>query len=90
MNLVMRWSHEIDDATVASFAADILPQLDNRAKALGLYYPFINLNDAGTGEDPFSLYGSGKSLEIMRATRMKYDPTALFQTLQAGGFKLGI
>ena len=90
MNLYVEWSNESDDATIAQFAQSILAKLDNSAKAVGLYYPFVYINDAGMGENPFSLYGNGRSLETMRATRSKYDPTAMFQYLQPGGFKLGI
>ena len=66
---------------VAQFAQDILAKLDDRSRGLDLYYQFIYIGDAGMGEDPFSLYGSGKSLLRMKAIRKKYDPSAMFQYL---------
>lgn len=90
MNLVVEWVNDSDDATVAQFAQDILGQLDQNSKAADLYYPFIYVNDAGMGENPFVLYGNGTSLPKMRTTRQKYDPTSVFQYLQPGGFKLGV
>lgn len=90
MNLVMEWLDETDDPVVAQFAQDVLQALDSKSKALGLYYPFVYLNDAGAGENPFSLYGNGTSLPKLRDTRRKYDPTGMFQCLQPGGLKLGM
>ena len=72
MNLVVEWVDESDDA---QFAQDVLGQLDQRSKKAGLYYPFIYINDAGMGENPFALYGNGTSLPRMRTTRQRYDPT---------------
>ena len=90
MNLYVEWAAAEDDAVVAQFAQSVLTTLDQNSKAVGLYYPFIYLNDAGMGENPFLLYGKGKSLPALRAIRQKYDPSGLFQYLQPGGFKLGI
>jgi len=90
MNLYVEWLNESDDARVAQFAQNILAKLDQNAKAADLYYPFVYINDAGMGESPFPQYGKGKSLQAMRTTRQKYDPSAMFQYLQPGGFKLGV
>ena len=90
MNLVLQWRSEADDARIAQFARDMLSQLDQASKNAGLYYPFVYINDSGSGENPFALYGKGKSLAKMRAIRQKYDPTGVFQYLQPGGFKLGM
>ncbi len=68
----------------------MLQAIDQKAKAAGLYYPFVFLNDAGPGENPFVTYGGGKSLSRLRQIRQKYDPTQVFQRLMPGGFKLGI
>ena len=90
MNLVIEWVNESDDATVAQFAQDVLGQLDQKSQAANLYYPFIYVNDAGMGENPFASYGNGTSLPKMRKTRQKYDPTGVVQYLQPGGFKHGV
>ena len=88
MNLVVEWTDESDDesddAVVAQFAQDVLGTLDQNSKAADLYYPFVYINDAGMGENPFLLYVNGTSLPTMRAIRQKYDPTGMFQYLQPG------
>ena len=68
----------------------MLEEIDRKTKAAGLYYPFIFLNDAGPGENPFATYDKGKSLSRMRSVRQQYDPQAVFQKLMPGGFKFGI
>lgn len=90
LNLYVQWSNESDDVTIAQFGQKSLAKLEQKSKAAGLYYPFVYLNDAGSGENPFSVYGNGKSLPNLRAIRQKYDPTGVFQYLQPGGFKVGL
>lgn len=75
---------------VKKFTQGALDALEAASRAQGLYYPFLYLNDAGAGEDVYSFYGKGKSLAKMRAIRRQYDPDGVFQTLQPGGFKLGV
>ena len=70
------------------FAADCVEKIKRRTSALGLYYPFFYLNDAGQGQNPFPLYGKGKSLPRMKAIQAKYDPRGVFKQLIASGFKL--
>ncbi|KAF2492610.1 FAD-binding domain-containing protein, partial [Lophium mytilinum] len=89
LNLYTRWSKAADDDKVARWAKNVLQELQDKAKAVGLYYPFIYLNDAAAGEEPFPLYGKGKSLQKMKQIRKKYDPDGVFQDLMPGGFKLG-
>ena len=90
MNLYIEWMNESDDVPVTHFAQEALAELDAQAQAAGLYYPFIYINDSGTGESPFALYGNGTSLDRLKKVRAKYDPSAVFQRLQPGGFKTGI
>lgn len=89
-NLYTRWSNAADDAVVKKFTQGALDALEKASRAQGLYYPFLYLNDAGGDEDVYSFYGKGKSLARMRAIRRQYDPNGVFQTLQPGGFKLGV
>ena len=90
MNLYVEWTNAADDAVIAGFAEDILMRLDVNTQEANLYYPFVYIGDAGMGEDPFPLYGHGRSLERMRSIRSIYDRSAMFQYLQPGGFKLGV
>lgn len=89
-NLVVEYTNEQDDATVISFNTAALQALDTASKAANIYYPFQFLNDAGAGEQVFSLYGKGKSLERMKSIRRAYDPDGVFQDLMPGGFKIGV
>ncbi len=70
------------------FSRKLTATIDAKTKAAGLYYPSIYLNDAGKGQNPFVLYGGGKSLPRMLAIRKKYDPEGIFQKYEASGFKL--
>jgi hypothetical protein len=89
LNLVIQWSKAEDDQKVAKWSDDILRELRTRAEAVGLYFPFIYLNDAQEGADPFASYGGGRSLPKLRDVKKKYDQYGVFQRLMPGGFKLG-
>lgn len=90
LNLYLRWSNAADDYSITQYSHKFLATVDNATQAEGLYYPFLYLGDAAAGEDPFPTYGYGQSLAKMRAIRQKYDPDAVFQYLQPGGFKIGV
>ncbi|KAL9123061.1 MAG: hypothetical protein Q9187_000388 [Circinaria calcarea] len=49
------WSHATDDADINGFMRSATSTLIQQAKAANLYYPFITLNDAGRGQDPYPL-----------------------------------
>jgi hypothetical protein len=89
LNLVTQWQSAADDDTIANWTNSVIELLKKKATALGLYFPFIYLNDAQEGANPFPLYGNGKSLQKLLTTRRKYDKDAVFQDLMPGGFKLG-
>lgn len=90
LNLYLRWSSASDDSLITQFGQQALLKLQSRAEERNLTYPFVYLNDAGAGQDPFALYGGGRSLPRMRAVRQTYDPSGVFQDLQPGGFKIGV
>lgn len=84
------WSDAVDDDIVYSFSRDAGAKLIQEAKTAGQYYPFIYLNDAAKGQNPFSLYGKGKSLPRLKQVRRRYDPNGIFQQFEGSGFKLGL
>lgn len=90
LNLVLQWANAADDDLVASWSEKTLAAVDEKSKASGIYYPFCYLNDAATGEEVFNYYGKGSSLPKMKTIRRQYDPDGVFQSLQPGGFKIGI
>lgn len=86
--IAYHWENESDDAQMIAWGKDIVADLTQKAKAAGVYYPFIYMNDAAAGEKPFPLYGKGKSLPLLKAIQQKYDPQGLLKNLEASGFKL--
>lgn len=57
------------------------------AKARGLYNRFIYVNYAGPYQNVIPGYGE-ENLARLKKVAEKYDPRAVFQTLQPGGYKL--
>lgn len=86
--IAYHWENESDDAQMIAWGRGIVANLTEKAKAAGLYYPFIYMNDAAAGEKPFPLYGKGKSLPRLKAIQRKYDPQNVLRNLEASGFKL--
>ncbi|KAL4922537.1 cytochrome P450 [Aspergillus aurantiobrunneus] len=84
------WTDAGHDDRVTTFSENVIAEIDSRARAAGVHYPFVNLNDAGPGQAPFETYGNGRSLRRLQRIRRRYDPSGVFQTLSPGGFKLGV
>jgi hypothetical protein len=66
------WADPAYDQRFADFAYSIVAEIDEKAKAAGLYYPFNYINDAGFNQSIFTLYGGGKSLPKMRKIATLY------------------
>ncbi|KAL9065040.1 MAG: hypothetical protein Q9161_008494, partial [Pseudevernia consocians] len=77
-----------DDAYLNRFLTELVNEIEEKAKAANLHYPFVYINDAGAGQTPFEYYGGGKSLPKMREVANVYDPKGVFQKLNSGPFKL--
>ncbi|KAI1355393.1 hypothetical protein F5Y01DRAFT_327106 [Xylaria sp. FL0043] len=86
--LTITWTDAAEDATVNSLAQRIVRTVERRTLALGLYYPFIYLNDAGPSQRPFETYGGGRSLYRLQAIRAKYDPNGFLKNFMGHGFTL--
>lgn len=82
------WNNTADDAEVIAFSEAVAANLTKSAQRAGLLYPFIYVNDAAAGQDPYPLYGKRKSLPRIRAIQRKYDPDGVFRDLVASGFNL--
>jgi len=81
------WFDPKQDAIMEEFLSTTVANLDAGSKKSGTYYPFIFGNYAGNTQNPFELYGSGKSLPKLEQIANKYDPQGVFQKL-VPGFKL--
>ena len=69
----VEWNNASDDNLVNEFATRCIENLDKAAKAAGLYYPFVYLNDAlGSQKNVFSLYGGGRSLPKLQSIAKSY------------------
>jgi hypothetical protein len=66
------WDNEADDEVVHKFSRRFISALEKKSKAKGIDYPFVYLNDADPSQEPFKLYGKGRSLKRMEAIRDKY------------------
>lgn len=66
------WENAADDQAVNDYCAHLITTLNEKAKAAGLAYPFIYVNDAAGGQNVFQYYGSGKSLRKLKAIRRTY------------------
>ncbi|KAF2124148.1 FAD binding domain-containing protein [Dothidotthia symphoricarpi CBS 119687] len=86
-NLAMMWTDSADAARVASFTNELEQRLTAEAKAKGLDNDFIYMNYASFHQDVVASYGSA-SKQKLKTIAAKYDPTAVFQKLQPGYFKL--
>ncbi|KAI0415917.1 hypothetical protein F5X98DRAFT_345307 [Xylaria grammica] len=86
--LTVTWSEAADDVAVNLLVERIVRTIEFRTRALGLYYPFIYLNDAGPFQRPFRTYGGGGSLPRLRVIRAKYDPDRFLEYFLGHGFSL--
>lgn len=68
------WEDAKDDTTVYSFFEYAINTLDQRAKAAGLYYDSVWINDAAPFQtkNVFPKYGSGASFPRLKAIAKKY------------------
>jgi hypothetical protein len=87
LNLAIMYSDAADNDRMYSFADTLLERLQAEAVKRGLTSDFIYLNYASPWQDPLASYGAA-NLGRLRQVAKVYDPTAVFQTLQPGYFKL--
>ena len=81
------WENEADDDRVRSVSIDFTKRWEKRGKELGVYLPFVYMNDASRDQNPLASYGSENLARMMEVSR-RYDPKRVFQTLQNDGFLL--
>lgn len=82
------WQNPEDQPFIYSFVGGVVAEIERRAKAADVYYPFVYMNDAVGGQKVYEYYGSGKSLPRMKQISIAYDPEQVFQRLETSGFKL--
>ena len=82
------WADTTDDDTVILTNERFLGKVKEIAKAKGLWYEFIYLNDAGQNQQVIQSYGTA-NVQFLKDVSVAYDPQAVFQNLSKGGFKIG-
>ncbi|KAJ4357128.1 hypothetical protein N0V95_002785 [Ascochyta clinopodiicola] len=86
--LYMVWDDATKDQALNKAASDFMSASKQEAKNRGLYNKYIYMNYAGPYQNVIPGYGDD-SLARLQKVAKKYDPSAVFQKLQPGGYKLG-
>jgi hypothetical protein len=86
-NLGMMWTDDADDNRVMSFSNALMQRLVAEAKSKHLDNDFIYMNYASPYQDAVASYGVSSKAKLI-SIASEYDPTAVFQRLQPGYFKL--
>jgi hypothetical protein len=81
------WTDKSDDATIEKTARDLFSAIEDQARRLGVYEPFIYLNYAAPWQDPIASYGED-NVERLKLVSKKVDPRGIFQFGVPGGFKI--
>ncbi|VUC24951.1 unnamed protein product [Clonostachys rosea] len=81
------WSQATDDARVKLAVDSIMKAMEEDARALGSWDPFVYYNYAGPSQDPIKSYGE-ENVERLRSIARKVDPCQVFTKQVPGGFKL--
>ncbi|PQE25321.1 6-hydroxy-D-nicotine oxidase protein [Rutstroemia sp. NJR-2017a BBW] len=85
--LAVTWTADTEDATAHAQINSLISSLRSTASARGELLDFQFMNDSGYQQDPLKSYGA-TNFATLQAVAKKYDPNAVFQTLQNSGFKL--
>ncbi|KAL4928152.1 FAD-binding oxidoreductase [Aspergillus undulatus] len=81
------WDNSADDALFQRLCEEALAELDEYARKIGKYNPYIYLNYADVTQNPLAGYGE-ENVEFIREVALRYDPDGVFQTQVPGGFKV--
>ncbi|RAK71049.1 FAD-binding oxidoreductase [Aspergillus fijiensis CBS 313.89] len=81
------WKHAQDEDRVRQAIRSIVDAAEAAAKEHGVYLPYKYSNYAARDQDPLAGYGAENMRRLGEVAR-KYDPDAVFQMLQNGGWLL--
>ncbi|RPA96635.1 FAD-binding domain-containing protein [Choiromyces venosus 120613-1] len=81
------WALPSDDQVMLPLTISFLKQVEDLARAKGLFEPYLFLNDAAIDQKVIASYGDAQ-VEGLAEVSKKYDPKGVFQKLAKGGFKL--
>ncbi|EAW14269.1 FAD-binding oxidoreductase [Aspergillus clavatus NRRL 1] len=81
------WDNAADDARVEETARALFDGIEDDARRLGDYDPFLYLNYAAEWQDPIASYGKD-SVHKLKRVRWEVDRRGVFQYNMPGGFKI--
>jgi hypothetical protein len=87
MLLSAQWTDTSSNVVVHDVASNLMKDLKDIARRMGMLQHFIYLNYANEAQNPIASYGKGNR-ETLRNVGRVYDPSGVFQRQVPGGFKL--
>ncbi|KAH7067418.1 putative oxidoreductase [Paraphoma chrysanthemicola] len=85
--LTESWQRPEDDEYVYAAVAALVTALEDKARSLGAYDPYLYLNYAAPWQNPIASYGEDK-VQSLRSLRRRVDPMTIFTKRVPGGFKI--
>lgn len=85
--LTQAWTDPADNERVYAASAALIDALEEAARKLNAYDPFIYLPYAAKWQNPIPSYGKA-SVHNLQQLRARVDPTQVFTHLVPGGFKV--
>jgi hypothetical protein len=85
--LTEAWQRPEDDEHVHAAVAALVTALEDKARSLDAYDPYLYLNYAAPWQNPIASYGDDK-VQSLQALRNRVDPAAVFTKRVPGGFKI--
>jgi hypothetical protein len=86
-NLAIMWTNTTDNERILSFSNTLYERFEAEAIKRGLKSDYTYMNYASPWQDPIASYGAANKQRLKQIAGV-YDPTAVFQKLQPGYFKL--
>ncbi|KAI0382410.1 putative oxidoreductase [Hypomontagnella monticulosa] len=81
------WSDSAHDEQVYSAARSLMADIEDKAKKLGVYDPYIYLDYAAPWQEVIKGYGE-ESIRKLQKLRKRVDPEGIFTRRVPGGFKI--
>jgi len=85
--LTESWQNAEDDERVYAAVAALVAALEDKARSLGAYDPYLYINYAAPWQNPIASYW-GNIVQNLRTLWSRVDPTAVFTRRVPGGFKI--
>ena len=82
------WKFAQDDEAVYSFTRKAATEMERQLTELGLFNPYVYINDAAKGQRPFERYANGAHLARLQEIQAKYDPNGFIRDYLQHGFDL--